>query len=724
MSAFSARATLPRVGPIPAAKVAASSHRDGDAPGQAVDGDLSTAWRAEAVDEPASLTVDLGGRHRVEKIQQTFADDDVWRFVVEGSIDGEEWAVLVDRAAGRPGRTFADGVTGVYRQLRLRVLGSAGGHAASSVDFRVVGSKPGTDPVIRELAAGTKALSSSLQPGHEPFRAVDDDPRTAWRARETDTPQTLTVDLGTAALVRRVEQSFEHRATWPFRIDVSRDGERWVSAVDHADGAAGQAFAVEVSGSYRFVRLTVTGPSGAGHAASSSGLKVFGIGSPVRTRWWEDRSGVARFFPVWQRLTLDDIRAQLDTLKAQGHNAIELAPIFEGYREVWAGLGVTDLYNVHPDVGTFADLDRLLEAAHDRDMKIIFFANPGYAHDSAPFFRKALRDFRDGIDSAERCWFDIRPEPGPYDRWVHNEEFGAYYWARWDDAAPSFDFAKQCWRDEVRKYIAFWMDKGFDGIVFDAPDVYHQTTLEFNNEAITDVTGNYDTFVNAEGSRDRSVITDWHYNSLQDYTITQWAIPPNPGSSRLLDAIDSGNPDALESVLRGYRDEMVEAGGITQTPPNWGRRDYPVDKRLLEIATLTTMGTLFYVHNDYFTINPNELDFPHWTDDQLDTLHTLMKVQSSYAALAPSGQRVKLPTNDDTKFYAFVRTNKNASVKALVVLNFQPTGEDISVDLTDVDINTDQVPIDLMNGVAAAPITSASHTIHVAGRAAAILAVD
>ncbi|TDV38574.1 discoidin domain-containing protein [Actinophytocola oryzae] len=834
----------------PVEVTASSGDRDAGA-ANAVDQSLDSVWRATTAD--AWLAIDLGGPRNVVKVQQTFADDDVWRFVVEGSVDGGDWAVLVDRAAGRAGRTFGDGVTGVYRHLRLHVLGSAGGHDPSSVDFRAVGAPPSTDltaaatatastalagytpadaidgnvssywvaasgstpqwlkvdlgsprnlsavqqnfkdvdtwrfvvegsvddrtwtpladyragvrgqffhlpvsgqfryvrltitasasgfwadstefrvfgpggaPTARELAAGTKAQSSSLRPGHEPFTAVDDDPRTSWQALDTTSPQTLTVDLGNSSVLSRIEQSFPAADTWSFVMQVSNDAAAWTTVLDRSGGATGRTFTADVDGAYRYVRLTVPRPSAGGQPAASQDLTVYGIGSPLRTRWWEDRSGVARFFPVWQGITLDEIRAQLDTLKAEGHNAIELAPIFEGNRDVWAGLGVTNLYNVHPDVGTFTDLQELLTAAHARDMKILFFANPGYAHESAPFFQKALRDFAAGVDSKERCWFDIRATPGEYDRWVYNATYHAYYWARWDDAAPSFHFAKQCWRDEVRRYVTFWMDKGFDGMIFDAPNVYHQTTLEYNNVAITDVMRNYDTFMNAEGAAERGFITDWHYNSLQDYSITQWAIPPEPGSSSVLNAIDSANPNGLENVLKGYRDEMVEAGGITQTPPNWGRRNYPVNKRLLEIATLTTMGTLFYVHNDYFTVNPVEQEFPHWTQAQRDMLHTLMKAQSGYAALAPSGLRVKLATNDNARYYAFLRTNKDGTVKAVVVLNFQASAADITVDLTNVGISTNQTPINLVTGTAARPITAPSYTIPVPAYGVAILTVD
>lgn len=719
---FHAVGSAPTTDLTAGATASASSTLPGYEPADALDGNVSSYWVAGDGSVPQWLKVDLHATKRISAVQQNFKDVDTWRFVIEGSVDDATWTPLVDHRDGVRGQTFHQPVDGRYRYLRLTITASASNFWAGSTEFRVFG--PAGAPTPRELAAGTKATSSSLQPGHEPFNAVDTDPRTSWQALDTTTPQALTVDLGNAALLDHVRQSFPTEDTWKFVLEASRDGKSWTTVLDRSHGAKGRTFEVDVKGSYRFVRLRVPSPSAGGQPAASEDLTVYGTGSPLRTRWWEDRSGVARFFPVWQGITLDDVRAQLDTLKAQGHNAIELAPIFEGNRDVWAGLGVTNLYNVHPDVGTFQDLQELLDAAHARDMKILFFANPGYAHDSAPFFQKALQDFANGVDSPERCWFDIRSEPGEYDRWVYNATYHAYYWARWDDHAPSFHFAKQCWRDEVRKYVKFWMDKGFDGMIFDAPDVYHQTTLEYNNEAITDVMRNYDTFTNSEGARERRFITDWHYNSLQDYTITQWATPPDPGSSRILDAIESGNPDAIDLVLKGYRDEMVEAGGITQTPPNWGRKGYPADKRLLEIATLTTMGTLFYVHNDYYEIDPIKDELPNWTQAQRDMLYTLMKAQSSYAALSPSGLRVKLPTNDNGKYYAFLRTNKDGSVKAVVVLNYQPAAAEITVDLTGIGVGLHQTPIDLVTGKPAAPITSASHRVKVPAYGATILTVD
>lgn len=47
---------------------------------------------------------------------------------------------------------------------------------------------------------------------------------------------------------------------------------------------------------------------------------------------------------------------------------------------------------------------------------------------------------------------------------------------------------------------------------------------------------------------------------------------------------------------------------------------------------------------------------------------------------------------------AFKRTNKDGAVKALAIYNYQPTGQTITVDLTNTGISTDQTPIDLVAG--------------------------
>ena len=45
------------------------------------------------------------------------------------------------------------------------------------------------------------------------------------------------------------------------------------------------------------------------------------------------------------------------------------------------------------------------------------------------------------------------------------------------------------------------------------------------------------------------------------------------------------------------------------------------------------------------------------------------------------GLRRKLPTNDDSKFYAFVRSASDGSERVLVVANFWATSQNVRIDV-------------------------------------------
>ncbi len=128
------------------------------------------------------------------------------------------------------------------------------------------------------------------------------------------------------------------------------------------------------------------------------------------------------------------------------------------------------------------------------------------------------------------------------------------------------------------------------------------------------------------------------------------------------------------------------------------------------MGELTTSGTLFYLHNGQHTFLPHESVIPNWSAADQARLWSLMRAQNSDKALVPSGLRFKLNTQDNTKFYAYKRTNREGSVKALVILNFQGTSQSITVNLTNTDISTSQTLVDLLSGGAGPAITSASYT--------------
>ena len=60
------------------------------------------------------------------------------------------------------------------------------------------------------------------------------------------------------------------------------------------------------------------------------------------------------------------------------------------------------------------------------------------------------------------------------------------------------------------------------------------------------------------------------------------------------------------------------------------------------------------------------------------------------------GQRTCIPSNDDSKYTVFKRSNKDGKVSALVIMNFQNSTETISVNLKNTGILLGQTPLNLL----------------------------
>lgn len=263
--------TAEAVGPVSASSSADAAH----APEMAFDGSLSTSWRA-ASGGTQWLMVDYGQPHAMSRVRQTFADRDIWSFTISGSLDGTTWMTLMDRSKGIAGQSFAVSVSGVYRYARLTVTGAVNGSAPSSTEFQMKGSS--TEVEITPTNA--TVYTSTELPGYEGKYVVDGDSSTYWAAGNHTLPQWVTIDLGTPTVLSSVEQNFKDYDNLRFKIAGSNDNANFTTLVDYGvdNGATGPVrgahFHVTVSGTYRYVRLTIT-ETERGHWAGSTGLRVF-----------------------------------------------------------------------------------------------------------------------------------------------------------------------------------------------------------------------------------------------------------------------------------------------------------------------------------------------------------------------------------------------------------------------------------------------------------------
>jgi len=197
--------------------------------------------------------------------------------------------------------------------------------------------------------------------------------------------------------------------------------------------------------------------------------------------WWQ--RGIV--YQIYPRSFMDSngdgtgdlvgILSRLNYLEWLGVEAIWISPIFPSPMADF-GYDVSDYTDVHPLFGTRDDLDRLVEAAHARNIRVLLDYVPNHTSDQHPWFVESRRSRAD----PRRDWYlwhAGRENGSPPNNWL--SVFGGSAW-EWD--APTREFYYHAylkeqpdlnWRNpEVRAamldVLRFWFERGIDGFRIDA----------------------------------------------------------------------------------------------------------------------------------------------------------------------------------------------------------------------------------------------------------------
>ena len=153
-----------------------------------------------------------------------------------------------------------------------------------------------------------------------------------------------------------------------------------------------------------------------------------------------------------------------------GVTGIWLMPIFPS--QTYHGYNVDDYYGVQPDYGTMADFENLVAACKKRGISVILDMTCNHSSTYTTWFQ-ASRD----KNSEYRSWYRwISADDSRYNInqkiWGHNvwnkSADGYYYSAIFDSGMPDFNLDTQAVRDEMKKIMKYWMDKGVAGFRYDA----------------------------------------------------------------------------------------------------------------------------------------------------------------------------------------------------------------------------------------------------------------
>lgn len=543
-------------------------------------------------------------------------------------------------------------------------------------------------PLVKDLAQGIKGSVSDYS--NEDYSAIkcttnpehEDGKNAFWCAESYNGVHWLQIDLGNVCYVEKVIQRFQDNGSYRFKIEGSLDGSTYVTIYDTVGRENGQSFECETDNQkyFRYIRLTETDCGW----ANSNQFQIIGYGEPIRESWWRRESGVVRYYPKEQKVTINEMIDKLDYYRQCGFKVIEVHQPYEGVGDIWSGLGATDNYNADPINGTLDDWAYFLDKAHSLGMYVFMFGNVGYARSSAEFFKKACLDYANGIDSEERNWFLFSDTCPDSSKWFWSDLANAYYYGYWGENGqiPNYNFDTEEWRTESRNYVTFWADFGFDGVALDAPPAYYygsQNAATVTYNSITKPLSARNVMILPEGTGDYNYIYSYHYNAVQNYNMGQWG---GGAWSLGIDAVTDCNATTIDDFIKSGRDNAVALGGTAIAPLCFEQKYENVEdyKRIAEAALLTTSGHMAFLHSGSSAFIGQDI-IDNCSEYLKESVFSLFALQNSYSAFNASGLRNRIPTNNDNVYYAYSRTDVSGHIKAVVIFNYSDSTNEITVNL-------------------------------------------
>ena len=185
---------------------------------------------------------------------------------------------------------------------------------------------------------------------------------------------------------------------------------------------------------------------------------------------------------------LNGITAKLDYLADLGVDALWITPFYPS-PQVDFGYDVSDYEAVDPQFGTLADFDRLVSAAHRRNIKIICDFVINHTSDQHPYF-KASRSSRNNPKRDWYVWRDAKENGDPPNNWssefgpeawTYDENTKQYYYHYFYPQQPDLNWRNPQVQRAMFNAVRFWFRRGVDGFRVDAIDTLFEDARLLDN---------------------------------------------------------------------------------------------------------------------------------------------------------------------------------------------------------------------------------------------------
>lgn len=185
---------------------------------------------------------------------------------------------------------------------------------------------------------------------------------------------------------------------------------------------------------------------------------------------------------------LPGITKKLDYVADLGVDAIWISPFVASPMKDF-GYDVSDYLSVDPLFGTLEDAKALIDAAHERGLRVLMDQVLSHTSDQHPWFQES-RSSRDNPKADWYVWADPKPDGSPPNNWL--SVFGGSSW-QWEPRRdqyylhnflreqPDLNFHCEAVRTAILDVCRHWLDLGVDGFRLDVCAFYfHNPTLPDN----------------------------------------------------------------------------------------------------------------------------------------------------------------------------------------------------------------------------------------------------
>lgn len=214
---------------------------------------------------------------------------------------------------------------------------------------------------------------------------------------------------------------------------------------------------------------------------------------------------------------------KLDYIASLGVDAIWLSPVYLSPNRDY-GYDIADYTKINPEYGTMRDMDRLINEAKRRHLRIIMDLVINHTSDQHKWFQAARnpnskyhdyyvwRDpsgYKNGRPLPPNNWTSIFTGPA----WKFDKRSGQFYLHLFTEHQPDLNYRNENVIQEIENVLRFWLDKGIAGFRCDVINLLYDESYDDGEPQISGTGSEY--FISTKGTH--RVLQRLHEDVLAQY---------------------------------------------------------------------------------------------------------------------------------------------------------------------------------------------------------------